>query len=51
MGVIRNSGPVYYILDYEDKIKGGIDAVIQLLKEESKIAKEVRKAILSKEVG
>ena len=51
VGVIRNSGPIYYVLDYEDKIKGGIDAVIQLLREESKIAKEVRKAILNKEVG
>jgi len=45
-GVVRNSGPVYYILDYADKIKGGIDGVIKTLRQEEKIAVEVREAVL-----
>jgi recombination protein RecA len=45
-GVIRNSGPVYYILDYGDKIKGGMDGVISLLKKEKPILEEVREAVL-----
>ena len=49
--MIRNSGPVYYVLDYEDKVKGGIEAVVALLREEPKIAKEVRQAVLDKAVG
>ena len=44
-GIIRNSGPVYYVLDYGDKIKGGMDGVISLLKSENKILEEVREAV------
>ena len=45
-GAIRNSGPVYYILDYGDKIKGGLDGVVKLLRESPKLADEVRAAVL-----
>ena len=45
-GVVKNSGPVYYILDYEDKIKGGIDGVVNLLRTESTVREEVRDAVL-----
>ena len=47
-GVIRSSGPIYYILDYEDKVKGGIDGVAKLLRESPKLAAEVRAAVLGK---
>ena len=46
VGVVKNSGPVYYILDYEDKIKGGLDGVISLLRDEDTIRNEVRDAVL-----
>ena len=50
-GLIRNSGPVYYILDYEEKIKGGIDGVVSVLKEDAELAQEVRNAVLEKVYG
>ncbi len=45
-GVIRCSGPVYYILDYEDKIKGGMDAVVEMLRASPALAEEVREKTL-----
>jgi RecA/RadA recombinase len=51
LGVIKSSGPVYYILDYTDKVKGGIAGVVTMLKESPKLCEEVRQAVLGKTTG
>jgi RecA/RadA recombinase len=48
-GVIKSSGPIYYILDYEDKIKGGLAGVIEVLRKSPKLLQEVREAVLAAE--
>jgi len=48
LGLIRSSGPVYYILDYEDKVKGGLTGVIDILKKSPALCEEVRVAVLEK---
>ena len=45
-GVIRSSGPIYYIMNSEEKIKGGLDGVIEILKKDPELAHEVRCAVL-----
>ena len=45
-GVVRSSGPVYYVLDYEDKIKGGIDGVVEMVKKSPSLQEEIRAAVL-----
>tara|TARA_Y100000310_G_scaffold315809_2_gene366813 strand:- start:4739 stop:5797 length:1059 start_codon:yes stop_codon:yes gene_type:complete len=48
LGVIKSSGPIYYILDREDKIKGGLSGVVTLLRESPELCNEVRQAVLEK---
>ena len=44
-GVIHRHGAFYQVLDYEDKITGGIDGVMELLRSTPKLAAEVREAV------
>ena len=46
LGLIKNSGPVYYVLDHEEKIKGGVGGVVEFLKKSPAICEEVREAVL-----
>lgn len=48
LGVIRSSGPVYYVLDYDDKVKGGISGVVDMLKKSPSLCEEVRQAVLER---
>ena len=50
-GVIANKGPVYYVLDYEDKIKGGLDGVVEMMRKSPSLIDEVREAVLEKSDG
>lgn len=50
-GIIRSSGPIYYILDYEDKVRGGIAGVVDMLKKSPKLCEEVRAAVLEASNG
>lgn len=45
-GAVRNKGKYFYILDYEDRIEGGINGVTAMLRKNSALADEVRKAVL-----
>jgi len=51
LGLIKNSGPVYYVLDHEEKIKGGVNGVIEFLKKFPVICEEVREAVLKEASG
>ena len=46
-GVIKSSGTIYRILNYEDKIKGGLAGVVDVLKSSPTLLEEVREAVLS----
>ena len=48
VGTIRNAGAYYYILDYEDRITGGLEGVIDILRESPKLAEELRRETLEK---
>jgi recombination protein RecA len=44
-GIIHRHGAYYQVLDYEDKIKGGIEGVTELLRANAQLAQEVREAV------
>jgi len=46
--VVFNKGRFYYILDYEDKIEGGIEGVVKVLESSPKLVNEVRAAVLER---
>tara|TARA_B100000131_G_scaffold45449_2_gene40641 strand:- start:396 stop:1439 length:1044 start_codon:yes stop_codon:yes gene_type:complete len=46
--VVFNKGRFYYILDYEDRIEGGLDGVIDMLTKSPKLLEEVREAVLAR---
>ena len=50
-GAVRNAGPVYYILDYDDKIKGGLAGVTDVLRESPTLTEEIRMAVLETVYG
>ena len=50
-GVVFNKGRYWYILDYEDKIEGGIDGVVSLVRERPELLEEIRTAVLEKANG
>jgi hypothetical protein len=41
-GIIHRHGAFYQILDYEDKIKGGLAGVLELLRKNPELAREVK---------
>jgi RecA/RadA recombinase len=45
-GTVRNAGRYYYILDYEDRIEGGIEGVVEMLRRSPSLADELRKATI-----
>ena len=51
LGLIKSSGPVYYVLEYEEKIKGGIGGVVEFLRKSPKVCEEVREAVLKVSSG
>lgn len=46
-GLITRKGPFYYILNYDDKISGGQDAVVDLLRGDEALQAEVYAAIMA----
>jgi RecA/RadA recombinase len=48
VGTIKRRGPYYYILDSEESIKGGIAAVITMLREDRKLYDKVVEATVKK---
>jgi RecA/RadA recombinase len=46
--VVFNKGRFYYILDYEDKIEGGLEGVVDVLKKSPKLVAEVRAEVLKR---
>jgi recombination protein RecA len=49
--VVRNAGPIYYILDLPDKVKGGLEGVTEVLRRDPGLAEKVRQAVLDKTHG
>jgi RecA/RadA recombinase len=45
---VFNKGRFYYILDYEDRIEGGLDGVVSMLRESPKLLAEVRTAVFER---
>jgi hypothetical protein len=46
-GTLKNAGRYYYILDYEDRIEGGIEGVTAILKESPSLVEELREATIA----
>ena len=48
-GAIKNKGAFYYILDYEDRISGGLDGVVGALRKNPDAVRELREWLSSME--
>lgn len=46
-GTVRNVGRYYYILDYEDRIEGGLDGVVDILRKSPSLIDELRAATIA----
>lgn len=46
-GVITRKGAFYYILNYEDRVEGGMERVTEILRGSPELVEEVRAALLS----
>lgn len=51
LGLIRRAGPYYYILEYEDKIQGGLEGVVDVLSNNPAALAELKAAVRSKMAG
>lgn len=45
-GAVRNKGRYFYVLDFEDRIEGGIAGVVDLIRKSPTTEKELRAAVL-----
>lgn len=50
-GVVHNKGRYYYILDSEDRIEGGLDGVVSMVREDTDLTEKIREAVLAKHDG
>jgi len=48
MGLIRRAGPFYYLMEYEDKIQGGLEGVMEVLISTPTALTELREAVKAK---
>lgn len=48
LGLIRRSGPHYYLLDYVDKIPGGLEGVMDVLSSTPSAVQELKEAVMAK---
>ena len=46
-GTVRSRGRYYYILDYEDQIEGGLEGVVELLKQSPELVEELKIATIA----
>jgi hypothetical protein len=51
LGLIRRAGPYYYILEYEDKIQGGLEGVVDVLSNNPAALAELKAAVRSGMAG
>lgn len=48
LGLIRRSGPYYYLMEYEDKISGGLEGVLEVVNSTPAVYEELRAAVIAK---
>ncbi len=46
-GAVRNKGRYFYILDYEDRIEGGLPGVVDIVRNSSETERALREAVLT----
>lgn len=51
LGLIRRAGPFYYLMEYEDKIQGGLEGVMEVLNGTPTALAELREAVQAKLAG
>ncbi len=50
-GAIRNKGRYFYILNYEDRIEGGLPGVLDIVRQSPTIERELRESVLQEITG